>query len=73
VSQGVIGDLGILVSNENSTTQYVAKSTACALLKSSNRPIWGAMIWNIQFLEYDQVGFQKIVYVAVKYVSYLDP
>lgn len=65
VTAGVVGDLGVLVSNENSTTQYLAKSTACALLKSNNRPIWGVMIWNNQYLEYDQVGFQKVLYVAV--------
>lgn len=50
VTTGVVGDLGILVANENSTTQYIAKSTACALLKSNNRPIWGVMIWNINYL-----------------------
>lgn len=50
----------------------MAKSTACALLKSTNRPIWGVMIWNNLYLEYDQVGFQKVVYVAVNIVLTLD-
>lgn len=48
----------------------MAKSTACALLKSNNRPIWGVMIWNNNFLEFDQVGFQKVVYVAVIMISF---
>jgi hypothetical protein len=67
VTTGVIGDLGIMVANENSDTLYLAKSTACILLASNNRPIWGVMVWNNKFLEYDQVGFQKVVYVAVSY------
>jgi hypothetical protein len=65
VTNGVVGDLGMMVANENSAKEYVAKSTSCILLKSNNRPIWGVMIWNNKFLEFDQVGFQKIVYIAV--------
>lgn len=66
MTTGVIADLGILVTNEvNAAQSYVAKSIACVLLKSNNRPIWGFMSWNNPYLEYNQVGFQKIVYVAI--------
>jgi hypothetical protein len=50
VTTGVIGDLGIMLSNENSDALYLAKSTACILLASNNRPIWGVMVWNNKFL-----------------------
>jgi hypothetical protein len=72
VTTGINADLGIMVSNENTDNVYVAKSTSCILLKSNNRPIWGVMVWNNRFLEYDQVGFQKIVYIAVHYHGHID-
>jgi hypothetical protein len=58
-----------MVGNEINSIEYVAKSTPCVLLKSNRRPIWGVMVWNNKYLEYDQVGFQKIVYVAVRYLD----
>jgi len=58
VTQGTIGDVGIVVGNENTTGQYVAKSTPCAFLLSNKRPIWGAIIWNINSFKYSTNGFQ---------------
>lgn len=66
VENGTIGDIGVLCGNEaNSSAVYVAKSTACAHLKSNNRPIWGMMMFNNAFLKFDQVGFQQILFVGV--------
>lgn len=62
---GVIGDLGILVSNEDNNETYVARSTSCTLMKSNNRPIWGVVIFNNRNLGYGQIQFQKVVSVAV--------
>ncbi len=68
IINGTIGDLGVFCGNEaNASTNYVAKSTSCAHLKSNNRPIWGMMMFNNPFLKYDQVGFQQILYVGVIY------
>lgn len=52
VTQGTIGDIGVVVGNENVTTPYVAKSTPCAFLTSNKRPIWGMVMWNINSLKY---------------------
>jgi hypothetical protein len=66
IVNGTIGDLGVLCGNEvNSSAIYVAKSTACAHLKSNNRPIWGMIMFNNAYLKYDQVGFQQILFVGV--------
>lgn len=71
VDNGTIGDIGVLCGNEaNSSAVYVAKSTACAHLKSNNRPIWGMMMFNNAFLKFDQVGFQQILYVGVYILNY---
>jgi hypothetical protein len=73
IINGTIGDLGVLCGNEaNASTNYVAKSTSCAHLKSNNRPIWGMMMFNNAYLKYDQVGFQQILYVGVLYCLKVD-
>lgn len=59
------GDLGLMVANEDNNETYVARSTSCALLQSSNRPIWGVIIFNNRNLGYGQIQFQKLVYAAV--------
>ena len=70
VKNGLIGDLGVIVGNEeNSDLEYVAKSNACAVLQSNNRPIWGSIMFNNAFLEFNQVGFQQNLYVGVIYSS----
>lgn len=58
VTQGTIGDVGIIVGSENVTTAYMAKSTPCAFLQSNKRPIWGVIIWNINSFKYNTEGFQ---------------
>ena len=59
VDNGTIGDLGIVVGNENmQDAVYIAKSTPCAFLESSRRPIWGMIMFNNVYLKYDQGGFQ---------------
>lgn len=70
ITKGVIGDLVVLVTNEVNSVQYIAKSIACLLQKSNNRPLMGIMIWNNQYLEYDQVGFQKLASVGVYYMLF---
>lgn len=71
VNEGTIGDYGVICGNEkNKKAVYVAKSTACAYLKSNKRPFWGIIIWNNAFLKYDQEGFQQILFVGVTYSSY---
>ncbi len=66
VSEGVIGDLGVIVGSESKADAvYIAKSLACTFLESNKRPIWGVLIWNTIYLKYDQVGFQEMIYVAV--------
>lgn len=67
IVNGTIGDVGVLVSSEVNPVGFIAKSSSCVIQKSNNRPIWGVMIWNINFLELDQVGFQKILFVGVNY------
>ncbi len=66
----MIGDLGIIVGNEDNSQTYVARSISCALLKSNNRPIWGAMIFNNRNLGFSQIEFQKTVSVAVPLFSF---
>ena len=53
-------DIGIIIADEVNNTQatYIAKSAACAFLSSTNRPIWGVMVWNDLLLKFDQEGFQ---------------
>lgn len=58
VTQGTIGDIGVVVGSENVTTNYMAKSTPCAFLSSTRRPIWGVAIFNINSFKYTAVGFQ---------------
>jgi hypothetical protein len=71
VTEGVIGDLAVLVSNEqNPQAIYVAKSSACAFLQSTKRPIWGMMQFNNAYLKYDQQGFQQILFVGVLFASF---
>lgn len=66
MSNGTIGDLGVVCGNEeDSNAVYVAKSTSCAHLQSNNRPIWGMIQFNNAYLKYDQVGFQQILFVGV--------
>lgn len=73
IVNGTIGDLGVIVGNENNNSLvYVAKSSACALLQSNFRPIWGAIIFNNAFLKYDQEGFQETLFVAVTTSNILD-
>ena len=68
VTLGVDGDLGIVVGSENEAAEtYVAKSSSCTFLQSNNRPIWGMIVFNLNKLRYDQVGFQQQTYVAVSY------
>jgi hypothetical protein len=74
VTQGVIGDLGLIVGNENAPSAvYTAKSAACAFLQSNKRSIWGVMIFNNAFLKYDQYGFQQILFVGVRLSLTSDP
>lgn len=66
-SDGVIGDMGIFVGSEIKPKQpYVAKSQHCVLLNSTQRPVWGAVIWNEPFLKSDQAGFQQTLFVGVR-------
>lgn len=65
VTQGAIGDIGIVVGSENTTALYVAKSTPCAFLASNKRPIWGAVIWNINSFKYSTEGFQEMMFVGL--------
>lgn len=59
VSDGAIGDLGIICGNEKKDeVVYIAKSTPCAFLESNKRPIWGIIVFNNVFLKFDQQGFQ---------------
>lgn len=58
VTQGTIGDIGVVVGSENVTTNYMAKSTPCAFLSSTRRPIWGVAIFNINSFKYTAEGFQ---------------
>lgn len=58
VTQGTIGDVGVVVGSENVTTNYMAKSTPCAFLASNKRPIWGVIIWNTNTFKYNNEGFQ---------------
>ncbi len=66
ITDGVLGDVGIIIGNENNPSAiYTAKSVACAFLQSNKRSIWGVMIFNNAFLKYDQYGFQQILFVGV--------
>lgn len=68
ITSGVIGDLGIIVGTETTPSAiYTAKSAACAFLQSTNRPIWGIMIFNTAFLKPDQHGFQQTLFIGVTY------
>ncbi len=68
ITDGVIGDVGFIVGNENNPTAiYTAKSAACAFFESSKRSIWGVIIFNNAFLKYDQYGFQQMLFVGVIY------
>ena len=65
-TKSVEGDLGIIVGSEDDpNNNYVAKSISCVQLESSKRPIWGMVMWNNPYLQYDQVGFQQILFIGV--------
>lgn len=65
-TEGVDGDVGFIVGNENvASASYTAKSAACAFLQSDKRSIWGVMIFNNAFLKFDQYGFQQILFVGM--------
>lgn len=65
-STGIAAELGLVIGNENNPQEnYVAKSTSCALLSSTKRPVWGMVMWNNPFLKFDQIGFQQVLFVGV--------
>lgn len=71
MTQGTIGDVGVVVGSENVTTNYMAKSTPCAFLASNKRPIWGAIIWNTNTFKYNSEGFQEMLYVGLHEMTHV--
>lgn len=72
VTEGTIGDLGVVCGNEASSSAiYIAKSTPCAYLQSNKRPIWGMIMFNNAFLKYDQEGFQQILFVGIHEMTHI--
>lgn len=71
VTQGTTGDVGVVVGSENTTGLYMAKSTPCAFLASTNRPIWGAIIWNVNSFKYNNEGFQQMLFVGLHEMTHV--
>lgn len=73
VTQGVVGDVGVVVGNEIVSALYMAKSTPCAFLTSNKRPIWGAIIWNVNTtaFKYNAEGFQEMLFVALHEMTHV--
>lgn len=64
--EGVIGDLGIIVSNEYDIDFYfVAQAKICSYHPFNSRPIWGMINWNNAYLKFDQRGFQDLVFAGI--------